>query len=145
MYTCIHTYIHTYVHKRTHVMMYCTYIHWSSLTRLFHCEGLSIYAEVGYLAVGSANGAYITSIKSFSESIQHPHTFLRTGAAVKAQFPYVYFGAGVQAVHTPRDAGLVNPRSFVAAQKRIAGTLGCHVTDDVVHSVQALEAGVSEF
>eukprot|EP00057_Strongylocentrotus_purpuratus_P028840 XP_011683314.1 PREDICTED: uncharacterized protein LOC592504 [Strongylocentrotus purpuratus] len=53
----------------------------------------------------------------------------------QGKFPYLRVNRDSECVWTAKNAGHISPRKLVAAQQKIASSLGCHVIHEVVTSI----------
>ena len=56
-------------------------------------------------------------------------------------FPYFQFNAGDEVIWARKNAGIVNPRKFVEAEKVVAAQLGVDIGDNIVRHVMTSKFG----
>ena len=96
--------------------------------------GIKFYTEVGNLMVGNADEGTIRKVQHNAEA-QTVSCKMLSPKELAKQFPYLDFPSGEFGVLEDRNAGHINPRKLIEAQKRIASNHGCKYFDDVVQSV----------
>ena len=78
-----------------------------------------------------------SSIKSIIQNAGEQNVPVRTLSAeqLSSSYPYLDFSSNDVGVYESKNAGYINPRRLVQAQKLIASKYGCTYIDDVVNNV----------
>ncbi|WAR01007.1 hypothetical protein MAR_025379, partial [Mya arenaria] len=96
--------------------------------------GFKFYYEVGSLNIGQACVCF--NGKRSQDSVRKLEN-----ADMKKQFPYLVMNKTDRGELETQNAGYINPRALVAAQKIIALRAGCTIIDDIAVSVDRVLAG----
>ncbi|WP_425404489.1 FAD-dependent oxidoreductase [Hwanghaeella sp.] len=100
-------------------------------------SGQAFYHEVGCLMAGAGDGPesdFVKNCLTVCDRNDIPHERL-IGPALTERFPFFSFPDAVTGLFQARDAGYVNPRALVAAQKAAAESLGADVIDQEVTAI----------
>ena len=98
-------------------------------------SGTEFFHEVGYLGIGPSSDKYLTGLISAAQTQNFPFRELTT-LELRQICPYMNISAEYSCgILIERDAGYINPRDMVAAQKICAEKAGCEIINDVVRRI----------
>ncbi|XP_060558103.1 N-methyl-L-tryptophan oxidase-like isoform X1 [Ruditapes philippinarum] len=95
-------------------------------------SGIKFYYEVGNLMVGGKT--YLSKTDDVASRNAIPTEFF-DNKSLQHRFPYLRFTNNTLGSFETQNAGHINPRRIVQAQKVIAAEQGCTIIDDVVNHV----------
>ncbi|KAL4228177.1 hypothetical protein ACF0H5_013611 [Mactra antiquata] len=101
-------------------------------------SGINFYHEVGNLSIGSGTDSqYVKSNENAAKSCGVPYNCLND-KVLSSRWPYLELPPDANAILESHNAGFINPRKLVAAQKLLASRQGCTIVDDVVRKVNRI-------
>jgi len=97
-------------------------------------SGINFFKEVGFLGIGLSKGPYISSLQANALKEKVPIRYLNR-AQLKEQCPYLNLQDSSVGIYTKKDAGYVNIRNLVLAQRQLAQQSGCIIIDKIVRKI----------
>lgn len=104
-------------------------------------SGLKFYHESGCLMASTADSDFMRNCQAICAENDIPHARLST-TEIGARFPFFSLADGVVGLFEEKEAGFVNPRAHVAAQKAAARRAGATLIEQEVVKVNETGAGV---
>eukprot|EP00057_Strongylocentrotus_purpuratus_P028839 XP_011683313.1 PREDICTED: peroxisomal sarcosine oxidase [Strongylocentrotus purpuratus] len=97
-------------------------------------SGIKFYQEVGCAFIDTKGNQRMQNYKETAGKLGVRHEIFNC-QSFQAKFPYLRVNHDSECVWTAERAGHISPRKLVAAQQKIASSLGCHVIHEVVTSI----------
>ncbi|XP_069102955.1 peroxisomal sarcosine oxidase-like [Argopecten irradians] len=103
-------------------------------------SGVNFYSETGCMMAGPPEGQFVTNTRETVTSQNTQHDYL-TPELLRQSFPHLNLPDEDVAIYETKNAGYINPRSLITAQKRIARDNGCDVINDIVCEISQHHSG----
>ncbi|XP_054756176.2 uncharacterized protein LOC129262148 [Lytechinus pictus] len=97
-------------------------------------SGINFYHEVGCAFIDTKGNQNMQNFKETARKLAIQHEIFNC-ETFQEKFPYLRVNHDSECIWTAKRAGHISPRKLVAAQQKIASSLGCDVIHEVVTTV----------